>query len=102
MKGKGCSPDGKTYNALIELLTIRHMPEEAVRAYNAMVRAVGGGLQVLGGDAGSMDESPPPPQLDYNRSAADFSRAGKPDVLAELARKMKFSVKFEAANVLSR
>ncbi|KAI4319379.1 hypothetical protein MLD38_032981 [Melastoma candidum] len=42
------------------------------------------------------------PQLDYNRFAADFSRAGKPDVLAELGRKMKFSGKFEAANVLSR
>ncbi|KAJ8620261.1 hypothetical protein MRB53_028790 [Persea americana] len=35
------------------------------------------------------------PQLDYNKFVADFSRAGKPDILFELAQRMKFSGKFE-------
>ncbi|KAG6787331.1 hypothetical protein POTOM_008970 [Populus tomentosa] len=42
------------------------------------------------------------PQLDYNKYAADFSRAGKPDILEELAQKMKFSGKFEVCNVFAR
>ncbi|KAJ6873361.1 hypothetical protein NC651_032285 [Populus alba x Populus x berolinensis] len=39
------------------------------------------------------------PQLDYNKFATDFSRAGKPVILEELAQKMKFSGKFEVSNV---
>ncbi|CAK7348418.1 unnamed protein product [Dovyalis caffra] len=42
------------------------------------------------------------PQLDYNKFAADFSRAGKPDILEELAQKMKFSGKFEVSSVFAR
>ncbi|KAJ6972856.1 pentatricopeptide repeat-containing protein [Populus alba x Populus x berolinensis] len=42
------------------------------------------------------------PQLDYNKFAADFSRAGKPVLLEELAQKMKFSGKFEVSNVFAR
>ncbi|PQQ15072.1 pentatricopeptide repeat-containing protein [Prunus yedoensis var. nudiflora] len=43
-----------------------------------------------------------PPQLDFNKFAADFSRAGKPDIFEELAQKMKFAGKFEVSNVVAR
>ena len=29
MKEKGCPPDGKTYNALIKLMTSQRMPDDA-------------------------------------------------------------------------
>jgi hypothetical protein len=39
------------------------------------------------------------PQIDYNKFAADFSKAGKPDILYELAQKVKFAGKSDVSNV---
>ncbi|KAK9281199.1 hypothetical protein L1049_004094 [Liquidambar formosana] len=40
-----------------------------------------------------MEKGMKAPQLDYNKFTADFSRAGKPNILEELAQKMKFAEK---------
>ncbi|KAI6674541.1 hypothetical protein NL676_002447 [Syzygium grande] len=155
MKEKGCPPVGRTYNALIKLMTSRKMPDDAVRIYKKMVQSgieptihtynmmmksffttrnyeMGraawdelvrrgccpddnsytvfiGGLISQGRSEEActyleemLEKGMKAPQLDYNKFAADFSRAGKPDILAELAKKMKFSGKFEVANVFAR
>ncbi|RLN18033.1 type IV inositol polyphosphate 5-phosphatase 3-like [Panicum miliaceum] len=39
------------------------------------------------------------PQIDYNKFAADFSKAGKPDILYELAQKVEFAGKSDVSNV---
>ncbi|KAI4319378.1 hypothetical protein MLD38_032981 [Melastoma candidum] len=85
MGRKGICPDDNSYTVFINGLISQGRSEEGCKFLEEML---GKGMKA--------------PQLDYNRFAADFSRAGKPDVLAELGRKMKFSGKFEAANVLSR
>ncbi|KAJ4772775.1 Pentatricopeptide repeat-containing protein [Rhynchospora pubera] len=42
------------------------------------------------------------PQIDYNKFVADFSRAGKPNKLEDMAQKMRSDGKFEAADWLYR
>lgn len=83
MAQKGICPDVNSYTVYIGG-HIRHgRPEEAYKYIEEMVTK---GMKA-------------PPQIDYNKFAADFSRAGKPDVLYELAQKMNFSGKFQVSNV---
>ncbi|KAK6939693.1 Pentatricopeptide repeat [Dillenia turbinata] len=100
MKDKGCPPDAYTYNALIKLMSNRRMPDDSVMIHRKMIQngvwEVGGGMQIL------IEKGMKAPQLDYNKSAADFSRAGRPDILEELARKMKCAGKFEVTNFFAR
>ncbi|CBI20034.3 unnamed protein product, partial [Vitis vinifera] len=117
MKEKGCPADGRTYNALIKLMTNRQMPDDAVRIYKKMIQnGIQSTLHTYNmmmksyfytrnyemGCAEMIEKGMKAPQLDYNKFAADFSRAGKPDILEELARKMKFEGKFEVSNVFAR
>ncbi|KAF8006662.1 hypothetical protein BT93_K0847 [Corymbia citriodora subsp. variegata] len=85
MGRKGLCPDDNSYTVFIGGLISHGRSEEACRYLEEMLEK---GMKA--------------PQLDYNKFAADFSRAGKPDILAELAKKMKFSGKFEVANVFAR
>ncbi|PSS08213.1 Pentatricopeptide repeat-containing protein [Actinidia chinensis var. chinensis] len=85
MLRKGCCPDDNSYIVLIGGLIRQGRLEEACRHLEEMIEK---GMKA--------------PQLDYNKFAADFSRAGKPDILEELAQRMKFSGKFEASNVFAR
>lgn len=85
MGRKGCCPDDNSYIVLIGGLIRHGRCEEACKYIEEM-----------------MEKGMKAPQLDYNKFAADFSKAGKPDILEELARKMKFLGKFEASNVFAR
>ncbi|KAK4773420.1 hypothetical protein SAY87_028439 [Trapa incisa] len=85
MVQKGCCPDDNSYTVFIGGLISHGRSKEACQFLEEMIEK---GMKA--------------PQIDYNKFAADFSRAGKPDILEELARKMKFTGKFEAANVLAR
>ncbi|KAJ9693123.1 hypothetical protein PVL29_012034 [Vitis rotundifolia] len=82
MGRKGCCPDDNSYIVFIGGLIRHGRSEEACKYLEEMIEK---GMKA--------------PQLDYNKFAADFSRAGKPDILEELARKMKFEGKFEVSNV---
>ncbi|KAL5863023.1 hypothetical protein ACOSQ3_000537 [Xanthoceras sorbifolium] len=81
----GCCPDDNSYTVLIGGLVSQGRSGEACKHLEEMIEK---GMKT--------------PQLDYNKFAADFSRAGKPDILEELAQKMKFSGKFEVSNVFAR
>ncbi|KAE8711266.1 Detected protein of unknown function [Hibiscus syriacus] len=122
---EGCPPDGHTYNALIKLLTTQPMPDDAMMNYD-MSRAIWdemtekgywpddvsytvfiGGLIRLGrsGEACRLleemiEKGMKARQFDYHKFAANFSRAGKPAILEELARKMNISGKIEALTYL--
>ncbi|XP_038890736.1 pentatricopeptide repeat-containing protein At3g62470, mitochondrial-like [Benincasa hispida] len=85
MKQKGCCPDDNSYTVFIGGLISHGRCSEAGKYLEEMIEK---GMKA--------------PQLDYNKFAADFSRAGRPDILEELAQKMKFSGKFEASNVIAR
>ncbi|XP_068635251.1 pentatricopeptide repeat-containing protein At3g62470, mitochondrial-like [Aristolochia californica] len=85
MGKKGCCPDDNSYTVFIAGLISNGRSEEACKYIEEMLNK---GMKA--------------PQLDYNKFAADFSRAGKPDVLSELSQKMKFAGKFEDANLFSR
>ncbi|GAA0168676.1 hypothetical protein LIER_23340 [Lithospermum erythrorhizon] len=85
MKQKGCCPDENSYTVLIGGLIRLGRSVEACKFLEEMLEK---GMRV--------------PQLDYNRFAADFSRAGKPNILDELAQRTKFSGKFEVSNEFSR
>lgn len=85
MNRKGCCPDDNSYTVFIGGLISQGRSGEACRYLEEMIEK---GMKA--------------PQLDFNKFAADFSRAGKPDILEELARKMKFAGKFEVSNVLAR
>ncbi|KAM7275983.1 hypothetical protein ACFE04_017849 [Oxalis oulophora] len=82
---KGCCPDDNSYIVLIGGLISQGKSEEACKYLEEM-----------------LDKGMKAPQIDYNKFVADFSRAGKPDILEELAQKMKFAGKFEVSNVLAR
>ncbi|XP_062144843.1 pentatricopeptide repeat-containing protein At3g62470, mitochondrial-like [Alnus glutinosa] len=82
---KGCCPDDNSYTVFIRGLISQGRSGDACKYLEEMIEK---GMKA--------------PQLDYNRFAADFSRAGKPDILEELARKMKFAGKFEESNVFAR
>ena len=85
MSKKGFCPDDNSYTVFIGGLISQGRSEEACKYLEEMIEK---GMKA--------------PQLDYNKFAADFSRAGKPDILEELAQKMKFSGKFEVSNVFAR
>ncbi|XP_058083023.1 pentatricopeptide repeat-containing protein At3g62470, mitochondrial-like [Magnolia sinica] len=85
MGKKGCCPDDNSYIVFISGLISQGRSEEACKYIEDMINK---GMKA--------------PQLDYNKFAADFSRAGKPDILNELAQKMKFSGKFEVSNMFAR
>lgn len=85
MSKKGFCPDDNSYTVFIGGLISQGRSEEACKYLEEMIE---NGMKA--------------PQLDYNKFAADFSRAGKPDILEELAQKMKFSGKFEVSNVFAR
>lgn len=82
---KGCCPDDNSYTIFIGGLISQGRPVEACKCLEEVIER---GMKA--------------PQLDYNKFAADFSRAGKPDILEELAQKMRFAGKFEVSNVLAR
>ncbi|KAF8720061.1 hypothetical protein HU200_024833 [Digitaria exilis] len=82
MHQKGICPDVNSYTVFING-HIRHgRPEEACRYIEEMINK---GMKA--------------PQIDYNKFAADFSKAGKPDILYELAQKVKFAGNFDVSNV---
>lgn len=81
---KGCCPDDNSYTVLIRGLISQGRSEEACEYLEEMLEK---GMKT--------------PQLDYNKFVCDLSRAGKPDMLEELAQKLKFSGKFEVSNVLA-
>uniref|UniRef100_A0A2P2PPZ4 Uncharacterized protein MANES_01G227300 n=1 Tax=Rhizophora mucronata TaxID=61149 RepID=A0A2P2PPZ4_RHIMU len=85
MGGMGCCPDDNSYTILINGLVSHGRSEDACKYLEEMIEK---GMKA--------------PQLDYNRFTADFSRAGKPDILEELAQKMQLSGKFEVSNFLKR
>ncbi|EXB53232.1 hypothetical protein L484_007175 [Morus notabilis] len=82
---KGCCPDDNSYTVFIGALIRQGRSGEACKYIEEMIEK---GMKA--------------PQLDYNKFAADFSRAGKPNILEELAQKMKFAGKFEVSNVFAR
>ncbi|PIN03143.1 hypothetical protein CDL12_24335 [Handroanthus impetiginosus] len=85
MKKKGCCPDENSYAVLIGGLIRQGRSNEACKYLEEMI-----------------DKGMKAPQLDYNKFTAAFSRFGRPDVLEELAQKMKFSGNFEVADRLVR
>ncbi|KAK2970285.1 hypothetical protein RJ640_021747 [Escallonia rubra] len=85
MKRKGCCPDDNSYIVFIGGNIRQGRVVDACKYLEEM-----------------MEKGMKAPQLDYNKFAADFSRAGKPDILEELAQRMKFSGKFEVSNIFAR
>ncbi|AQK85383.1 ATP binding protein isoform 1 [Zea mays] len=82
MHQRGICPDVNSYTVFING-HIRHgRPEEAYKYIEEMINK---GMKA--------------PQIDYNKFAADFSKAGKPDILFELAQKVKFAGKLDVSNV---
>ncbi|GJM88337.1 hypothetical protein PR202_ga04388 [Eleusine coracana subsp. coracana] len=82
MHRKGICPDVNSYTVFING-HIRHgMPEEACKYIEEMINK---GMKA--------------PQIDYNKFAADFSKAGKPDILYDLAQKVEFAGKLDVSNV---
>ncbi|KAL6177066.1 hypothetical protein ACLB2K_053698 [Fragaria x ananassa] len=71
---KGCCPDDNAYTVLIGGLICQGRTGEACKFLKEMIEK---GMKI--------------PQLDFNKFAADFSRAGKPDILVEMAQKMKLA-----------
>ncbi|KAM5576035.1 pentatricopeptide repeat-containing protein [Rosa sericea] len=85
MTEKGCCPDDNAYTVLIGGLICQGRTGEACKYLEEMIEK---GMKI--------------PQLDFNKFAADFSKAGKPDILVEMAQKMKLAGKFELSNVFAR
>ncbi|XP_048324972.2 pentatricopeptide repeat-containing protein At3g62470, mitochondrial [Ziziphus jujuba] len=81
----GICPDDNSYTVFIGGLISQGRSGEAYECLEEMIER---GMKA--------------PQLDYNKFAADFSRAGKPEILEELSQKMKFAGKFEVSNVFAR
>lgn len=82
MHQKGICPDVNSYTVFING-HIRHgRPDEACKYIEEMIHK---GMKA--------------PQIDYNKFAADFLKAGKPDILYELAQKVKFTGKFDVSHV---
>ncbi|CAI9114122.1 OLC1v1014772C1 [Oldenlandia corymbosa var. corymbosa] len=85
MNKKGCCPDDNSYVIIIGGLIRQGRSAEACKFLEEMIAK---GMKA--------------PQLDYNKFAADFSRAGRPDILEELAQKMRFSGKYEDSKLFAR
>ncbi|XP_065860344.1 pentatricopeptide repeat-containing protein At3g62470, mitochondrial-like isoform X2 [Euphorbia lathyris] len=84
MSRKGFCPDGNSYTVFINGLISQGRSAEACKYLEEMLEK---GMKA--------------PELDYSKFVADFSRLGKPFILEELAKKLKFSGKNEASNVLA-
>lgn len=85
MSLRGCCPDENSYTVFIGGLIGQGRSMEACKYLEEMI-----------------DKGMKAPQLDYNKFAADFSRGGRPDILDELAKRMKFSGKFEVSSLFAR
>ncbi|CAL0334712.1 unnamed protein product [Lupinus luteus] len=85
MHHKGCCPDDNSYTVFIGGLIRQSRSDEACKYLQEMIEK---GMKA--------------PQLDYNKFAADFSKAGNPGILEELAQRMEVAGKFEVSNVLAR
>nr|GLL27579.1 hypothetical protein DM860_000752 [Ipomoea trifida] len=85
MNSKGCCPDENSYTVFIGGLIGQGRSVEACKYLEEMIEK---GMRA--------------PQLDYNKLAADFSRAGNPDILEELSHRMKLCGKFEVSNLFAR
>ncbi|KAL4349951.1 hypothetical protein S245_032828 [Arachis hypogaea] len=83
MHHMGCYPDDNSYTLFIGGLIRQGRSGEACRYIEEMIAK---GMKA--------------PQLDYNKFAADFSKAGNPGILEELAKKLKIAGKFEVSNVI--
>ncbi|KAL0371531.1 UNVERIFIED_CONTAM: Pentatricopeptide repeat-containing protein, mitochondrial, partial [Sesamum angustifolium] len=92
MKEKGCPPDGRMYNALIKMMANRHLPDDATGKFQWACKY----LEEM------IDKGMKAPQLDYNKFTADFCRAGRANILEDLAQKMKFSGNSDVADLLER
>ncbi|KDP28249.1 hypothetical protein JCGZ_14020 [Jatropha curcas] len=84
MIGRGCCLDDNSYTVFIGGLISQGRSGEACKYLEEMLNK---GMKA--------------PHLDYTKFVADFSRVGKPDILEELAQKMKFAGKDEVSNVLA-
>ena len=82
MLQKGICPDVNSYTVFINGHIQHGRPEEACKFIEEMIQK---GMKA--------------PQIDYNKFAADFSKAGKPDILFELAQKVNFTGKSDESNV---
>ncbi|KAL5724758.1 hypothetical protein ACHQM5_007978 [Ranunculus cassubicifolius] len=85
MRSKGCCPDDNSYIVFVGGLIRHGRAEEACKYLEEMIEK---GMKA--------------PHLDYNKFAADFSRAGNSNILEELSLKMKFLGKFAVSNIFAR
>ncbi|WVZ98112.1 hypothetical protein U9M48_043590 [Paspalum notatum var. saurae] len=82
MHRKGICPDVNSYTVFINGHIQHGRPEVACKYIEEMINK---GMKA--------------PQIDYNKFAADFSKAGKPDILYDLAQKVEFTGKSDVSNV---
>lgn len=85
MSQKGVCPDDNSYTVFIGGLVRQGRSMKACKYLEEMI-----------------EKGMKPPQLDYHKFAVDFSRAGKPNILEELAQKMRLEGKLEVSDVFSR
>uniref|UniRef100_A0A803M7J6 Pentatricopeptide repeat-containing protein n=1 Tax=Chenopodium quinoa TaxID=63459 RepID=A0A803M7J6_CHEQI len=117
MKEKGYPPDGQLYNALIKLMTNSEMAcavwDEMVQRgcwpdENSYTVLIGGLIRQGRSEEACkhveemINKGMKVPELDFNRFAADFSKVGRPNILEELARKMRLSGNSEVSEVFAR
>ncbi|KAL5581138.1 hypothetical protein UlMin_013580 [Ulmus minor] len=101
----GIKPTVHTYNMLMKSYFLTRNFERFCPDDNSYTIFIGG--LICEGRSGEackhleemIEKGMKSPQQDYNKFAADFSRAGRPDMLEELSQKMKFAGKFEVSNV---
>ncbi|CAO2818730.1 unnamed protein product [Amaranthus hypochondriacus] len=82
---KGCCPDENAYTVFIGGLIRQGRSEDACKYVEEMINK---GMRV--------------PELDFSKFAADFSRVGRPNILDELARKMRLCGKSEVSEVFAQ
>lgn len=80
-----CCPDVKSYTLFIGGLIREGRSQEACALIESMI---GQGMEV--------------PRFDYNKFLADFGKAGRPDILEELATKMKHAGKSDVSELFLR
>ncbi|KMT09954.1 hypothetical protein BVRB_5g121700 [Beta vulgaris subsp. vulgaris] len=85
MVQRGCCPDENAYTVLIGGLIRQGRSEDACKYVEEMINK---GMRV--------------PELDFNKFATDFSRVGRPNILDELARKLRLSGKSEVSEIFAR
>ncbi|KFK35424.1 hypothetical protein AALP_AA5G282800 [Arabis alpina] len=82
---KGICPDDNSYTVLIRGLIGQGNSREACRYLEEM-----------------LDKGMKTPLIDYSKFAADFHRAGQPEIFEELSQRAKFSGKFAAAEIFAK